>query len=128
MKASDHPSALRAVEEKMSQDVVKDVQHRMHGAIEALHREFKTLRTGRAKAAMLDGLTVDYYGTPTPIAQVASLKVPAASLIVAEPWDKSMVGAIEKVIRNSDLGLNPASDGKVVRIPIPQLTEDRRKE
>src|SRR5216110_3917733 len=112
----------------MIQDVIKDVQHRMHGAIEALHREFKSLRTGRANAAMLDGLTVDYYGTPTPIAQVASLKVPEASLIVAEPWDKSMVGAIEKVIRNSDLGLNPASDGKVVRIPIPQLTEDRRKE
>src|SRR5438128_8051936 len=112
----------------MIQDVVKDVQHRMHGAVEALHRDFKTLRTGRANAAMLDGLTVDYYGTPTPIAQVASLKVPEASLIVAEPWDKSMVAAIERTIRNSDLGLNPASDGKVVRIPIPQLTEERRKD
>jgi len=112
----------------MIQDVIRDVQHRMHGAIEALHREFKTLRTGRANAAMLDGITVDYYGTPTPIAQVASLKVPESSLIVAEPWDKSMVSAVEKAIRNSDLGLNPSSDGKVVRIPIPQLTEDRRKE
>jgi len=100
----------------------------MHGAIEALHREFKTLRTGRANAAMLDGITVDYYGTPTPISQVASLKVPESSLIVAEPWDKSMVSAVEKAIRTSDLGLNPSSDGKVVRIPIPQLTEDRRKE
>jgi ribosome recycling factor len=112
----------------MINDVIKDVQHRMHGAIEALHREFKTLRTGRANVSMLDGLTVDYYGTPTPIAQVASLKVPEASLIVAEPWDKSMTAAIERAIRNSDLGLNPASDGKVVRIPIPTLTEDRRKE
>jgi len=112
----------------MINDVIKDVQHRMHGAIEALHREFKTLRTGRANASMLDGLTVDYYGTPTPIAQVANLKVPEASLIVAEPWDKSMAAAIEKAIRNSDLGLNPASDGKVVRIPIPSLTEERRKE
>ena len=112
----------------MINDVIKDVQHRMHGAVEALHREFKTLRTGRANAGMLDSVTVDYYGTPTPIAQVASLKVPEASLIVAEPWDKSMVGAIEKAIRNSDLGLNPANDGKVVRIPIPQLTEERRKE
>ena len=112
----------------MINDVIKDVQHRMHGAIEALHREFKTLRTGRANAGMLDSVTVDYYGTPTPIAQVASLKVPEASLIVAEPWDKTMVGAIEKAIRNSDLGLNPANDGKVVRIPIPQLTEERRKE
>ena len=112
----------------MIQDVIRDVQHRMHGAIEALHREFKTLRTGRANAAMLDGIVVDYYGTPTPIAQVASLKVPESSLIVAEPWDKSMVAAIEKAIRNSDLGLNPANDGKVVRVPIPPLTEERRKD
>lgn len=112
----------------MTSDVIKDVQHRMHGAIEALQREFKTLRTGRANAAMLDSITVDYYGTPTPIAQVASLKVPEPSLIVAEPWDKSMVAVIEKAIRTSDLGLNPATDGKVVRIPIPQLTEERRKE
>jgi ribosome recycling factor len=112
----------------MIQDVIRDVQHRMHGAIEALHREFKSLRTGRANVAMLDGITVDYYGTPTPVAQVAALKVPESSLIVAEPWDKSMAAAIEKAIRNSDLGLNPSSDGKVVRIPIPQLTEDRRKE
>ncbi len=112
----------------MIPDVIKDVQHRMHGALEALHREFKTLRTGRANAGMLDGITVDYYGTPTPLSQVANLKVPEASLIVAEPWDKSMAAAIEKAVRNSDLGLNPASDGKVVRIPIPQLTEDRRKE
>src|SRR6059058_4734511 len=112
----------------MTNDVIKDVQHRMHGAIESLHREFKTLRTGRANVAMLDGLTVDYYGTPTPIAQVASLKVPEPSLIVAEPWDKSMVSAVEKAIRNSDLGLNPATDGKVTRIPIPQLTEERRKD
>ena len=112
----------------MINDVIKDVQHRMHGAIEALHREFKSLRTGRANAAMLDNVTVDYYGTPTPIAQVASIKVPEASLIVAEPWDKSMVGAIEKAIRNADLGLNPANDGKVVRIPVPQLTEERRKD
>src|SRR5438094_6089143 len=112
----------------MINDVIKDVQHRMHGAIESLHREFKTLRTGRANVAMLDGLTVDYYGTPTPIAQVASLKVPEASLIVAEPWDKSMVAAVEKAIRTSELGLNPSTDGKVVRIPIPSLTEERRKE
>lgn len=112
----------------MINDVIKDIQHRMHGAIEALHREFKTLRTGRANVAMLDGVHVDYYGTPTPLAQVASLKVPEPSMIMAEPWDKSMVSAIEKAIRNADLGLNPANDGKVVRIPIPQLTEERRKE
>lgn len=110
------------------QAVIKDVQHRMNGAIDALHREFKSLRTGRANAAMLDGVMVDYYGTPTPLSQVASLKVPEASMIVAEPWDKSMVNPIDKAIRNSDLGLNPTSDGKVVRIPIPSLTEDRRKD
>jgi ribosome recycling factor len=112
----------------MITDVIKDVQHRMHGAIEALHREFKTLRTGRANVSMLDGVHIDYYGTPTPLAQVASLKVPEPSMIVAEPWDKSMVAPIEKAIRNADLGLNPANDGKVIRIPIPQLTEERRKE
>ena len=110
------------------QAVLKDVQHRMNGAIDALQRDFKSLRTGRANAAMLDGVVVDYYGTPTPLAQVASLKVPEASMIVAEPWDKSMVNAIDKAIRNSDLGLNPTSDGKIVRIPIPSLTEDRRKD
>jgi len=112
----------------MINDVIRDVQHRMHGAIEALHREFKSLRTGRANVAMLDGITVDYYGTQSPISQVANLKIPEPSLIVAEPWDKSMVSAVEKAIRTSELGLNPSSDGKVIRIPIPQLTEDRRKE
>ena len=112
----------------MINDVIRDVQHRMHGAIEALHREFKSLRTGRANVAMLDGITIDYYGTPSPISQVATLKVPEPSLIIVEPWDKSMVAVVEKAIRTSDLGLNPSSDGKVVRIPIPQLTEDRRKE
>ena len=112
----------------MIKDVISDVQHRMHGALEALHREFKSLRTGRANAAMLDGITVDYYGTPTPIAQVASLKIPEPSLIVAEPWDKSMVAVIEKAIRTSDLGFNPASDGKMIRVPVPVLTEERRKD
>jgi len=109
-------------------EVAKDVQHRMDGAIQALHAHFKTLRTGRANAAMLDGIVVDYYGTPTPLAQAASVKVPEAALLVIEPWDKSMVSPIEKAIRNSDLGLNPASDGKVIRVPIPSLTEERRKD
>jgi ribosome recycling factor len=109
-------------------EVIKDVQHRMHGAIEALHREYKTLRTGRANAAMLDGIHVDYYGTPTPLAQAANIKVPEPALLVVEPWDKSMLGPIEKAIRNSDLGFNPASDGKLIRVPVPVLTEERRKE
>ena len=109
-------------------DVTRDVQHRMHSAIESLHHHFKTLRTGRANAAMLDSITIDYYGTPTPLAQAASIKVPEPALLIVEPWDKSMVGPIEKAIRTSDLGFNPASDGKVIRVPIPVLTEERRKE
>jgi ribosome recycling factor len=100
----------------------------MHGAIEALHAHFKTLRTGRANAAMLDTIHVDYYGTPTPLSQAASIKVPEPALLVVEPWDKSMVAPIEKAIRTSDLGFNPASDGKVIRVPVPVLTEERRKE
>jgi ribosome recycling factor len=109
-------------------EVISDVKHRMHGAIEALHAHFKTLRTGRANAAMLDGIVIDYYGTPTPLAQAASVKVPEPALLIVEPWDKSMVGPIEKAIRTSDLGFNPASDGKIIRVPIPMLTEDRRKD
>lgn len=111
-----------------TKDVLKDMERRMNGAIDALHSEFKTLRTGRANTSVLDSVVVDYYGTPTPIAQVANLSVPESALIVAQPWDKSMIGAIEKAIRNANLGLNPANDGKVVRIPMPPLTEERRKE
>lgn len=110
------------------QPVIKDVQHRMDSAIQSLHNHFKTLRTGRANAAMLDNVHVDYYGTPTPIAQAANVKVPEPALIVIEPWDKSLVAPIEKAIRNSDLGFNPASDGKVIRVPVPALTEERRKD
>ena len=109
-------------------EMTKDLERRMHGAIDALHHEFRALRTGRANVSMLDGITVDYYGTPTPLNQVANLSVPESSLIVAQPWDKSMMAAIEKVIRSSELGLNPSNDGKVIRIPIPALTEDRRKD
>ena len=109
-------------------DVIKDVQHRMDSAIQSLNGHFKTLRTGRANAAMLDSIVVDYYGTPTPLAQAASIKVPEPALLVVEPWDKSMVNPIEKAIRTSDLGFNPASDGKIVRVPIPVLTEERRKD
>ena len=109
-------------------ETLKDLERRMHSAVDSLHHEFRALRTGRANAGMLDGITVDYYGTPTPISQVANLSVPEASLIVAQPWDKSMMAAIEKAIRSSDLGLNPSNDGKVIRIPIPPLTEERRRE
>ena len=97
--------------------VLSDMQHSM-----------ATVRTGRASVSMLDGLRIDYYGTPTPISQVATLLVPEAGMITAQPWDVSQIGLIEKAIRTSDLGLNPQNDGKIIRIPIPPLTQDRRKE
>lgn len=109
-------------------EVMKDMDRRMHGALEALHAEFRQLRTGRASLSMLDGIMVPYYGTDTPLNQVASLSVPEPTLIVAQPWDKTMIAPIEKAIRSADLGFNPANDGKVVRIPVPPLTEERRKD
>ncbi len=105
-----------------------DVEKKMKHALDHFHDELKTLRTGRASLAMLDGIMVDYYGTPTPLNQLAGLSVPEATLIVAQVYDPSVIGAVEKAIMQSDLGLNPSNDGKVVRIPVPQLTEERRKE
>jgi ribosome recycling factor len=107
---------------------LKDIEKRMVDAIAHLKEKFKTLRTGRANLSILDGLTVAAYGTEVPINQVANLSVPDPTLIVAAPWDPKMAVEIERAIRKSDLGLNPQSDGKVVRIPIPQPTEERRKE
>ena len=101
---------------------------RMSDAVAALKEKFKTLRTGRANLGLLDGVLVSAYGADVPINQVANLSVPEPTLIVAAPWDPKMAVEIERAIRKSDLGLNPQSDGKVVRIPIPSLTEDRRKE
>ncbi|HEV2202728.1 MAG TPA: ribosome recycling factor [Bryobacteraceae bacterium] len=97
--------------------VLSDLQHAMAG-----------IRTGRASVGIFDGLKVDYYGTPTPINQLANLHVPEPTLITIQPWDVSQIGAIEKAIRSSDLGLNPGNDGKLIRVPIPALTEERRKE
>jgi ribosome recycling factor len=107
---------------------LRDIEKRMSGAVAALRERFKTLRTGRANLGILDGITVSAYGTEVPINQVANLSVPDPTLIVAAPWDPKMAGEIERAIRKSDLGLNPQSDGKLVRIPIPSLTEERRKE
>jgi ribosome recycling factor len=107
---------------------LKDVEKQMTDAVEALKEQFKTLRTGRANLGILDGVRVTAYGAEVPINQVANLSVPDPTLIVASPWDPKMAAEIEKAIRKSDLGLNPQSDGKVVRIPIPALTEDRRKD
>jgi ribosome recycling factor len=109
-------------------ELFRDIELKMKHAVDHLHNEMKHLRTGRASLTMLDGVLIDYYGTPTPINQVANLSVADATLIVAQPWDPSMIAAIERSIRKSDLGLNPTNDGKLVRIPVPPLTEERRKE
>jgi ribosome recycling factor len=107
---------------------LKDVEKHMSDAIAALKERFKTLRTGRANLGMLDGILVSAYGTDVPINQVANLAVPEPTLIVATPWDPKMAAEIDRAVRKSELGLNPQSDGKVVRIPIPSLTEERRKD
>jgi ribosome recycling factor len=105
-----------------------EVKTRMDGTIDRVRRDLANVRTGRANVGLLDNVHVEAYGTKVPITQVASLSIPEPSMMVAQPFDPSLLGAIEKAIRSSDLGLNPASDGKVVRIPVPALTDERRKE
>ena len=112
----------------MIRDVVQKTKTRMDKAVEDLRRELSGVRSGRASISLLDHVTVEYYGAPTPLNQVATLSVPEPTLITAQPWDLSVLPAIEKAIRSSDLGLNPGNDGKVIRIPIPPLTEERRKQ
>ena len=112
----------------MIQDLLAEAEQKMSQAVDHVVSEFATVRTGRANPQILKRITVDYYGTPTPLNQVAKLSVPEPTMIVAQPFDPSTLSAIEKAIRTSDLGLNPANDGKIVRIPIPALTEERRKQ
>src|SRR5262245_52516700 len=112
----------------MFEAVIKDLRRRMDGALEAHRKELAGLRTGKASISLLDGINVEYYGTSTPLNQVAALSAPEANLIVAKPYDITLVGEIEKSIRKSDLGLNPSNDGKLIRIPIPPLTEERRQQ
>jgi ribosome recycling factor len=112
----------------MQREIRNKTTERMTGAIEALKKEFASIRTGRASLALLDGIAVDYYGTPTPLHQVASLSVPESRLIAIQPWEKNLIPLIEKAIMKSDLGLTPSNDGKVIRIGIPILTEERRKQ
>jgi ribosome recycling factor len=107
---------------------LKDIEKQMSDAVAHLKERFKTLRTGRANLGILEGIKVSAYGAEVPINQVANLSVPEPTLIVAAPWDPKMAAEIDRAIRNSDLGLNPQSDGKIVRIPIPALTEERRKD
>jgi len=107
--------------------MVADAKSRMRTTVDTVLRELGTMRTGRASVAMLDTIRVDYYGTPTPLNQIGNLSVPDPTLILLQPWDPSLLPAIEKAIRTSDLDLNPQNDGKIIRIPIPSLTEERRK-
>lgn len=112
----------------MIKDILGDAEDKMQKSIEYLAKDLSTLRAGRANPAMLEKITVEYYGEPTPINQIGNITVPEARLLVIQPWDKSIIAEIEKAIFRSDLGITPSNDGVVIRIAIPQLTEDRRKE
>lgn len=112
----------------MINDIKKDAETRMKKSIESLRTEFTKIRTGRATASILDHVQVEYYGNPTPLSQVANITVSDARTLLVTPWDKSMVQAVEKAIMTSDLGLNPATAGAAIRVPMPPLTEERRKE
>lgn len=112
----------------MQGEVRKQLVDRMDKAIESLKKDIAGIRTGRASLGIFEGITVDYYGTPTPINQVATMSVPESRLIIIQPWDPKMIAEIEKAILKSDLGLNPSNDGKIIRIAVPPLTEERRKQ
>ncbi|KYF60220.1 ribosome recycling factor [Sorangium cellulosum] len=112
----------------MLEDVIKELREGIDKAIEALRRDLAKVRTGRANAAMLDGIRVDYYGVPTPLVQMATVSVPEPRLITIKPWEKNQVKAIDKALRESDLNLNPQVDADLIRLPIPPLTEERRRD
>jgi ribosome recycling factor len=112
----------------MIDETIQDAEHRMQSAVHALDRELDSIRTGRARPALVESLKVEYYGTPTPLNQMASVNAPEPRLITIQPWDKTQLGTIEKAIQKSDLGLTPSNDGNIIRLAIPALTEDRRKE
>ena len=112
----------------MMDDLIQDAVRRMDKSVETTQHEFNSIRTGRASAALLDHVQVDYYGTPTPLNQLATINVPEPRMLTIQPFDPSSLKSIEKAIMESDLGLTPSNDGKLIRLPIPQLTEERRKE
>jgi ribosome recycling factor len=114
--------------EAMKELIFEEMKEAMEKAINALEKSFSKVRTGRASLSLLEGIRVEYYGTPTPLNQVASLSIPESRLIVISPWDSSIIGTIEKAIQKSDLGLMPQNDGKLIRLAIPALTEERRKD
>ena len=109
-------------------DIYRDAESRMKKSLEHLHHELTRIRTGRATPALLDVVKVQYYGSPMPLNQVSTVSAPEARMLVVQPWDKGMIGEIEKAILSSDLGLNPTNDGNVVRVPIPELSEERRQD
>jgi ribosome recycling factor len=111
-----------------TKEAIAAARTRMEKAVDDFRKELATVRTGRANAAILESIRVDFYGTPTPVNQLGTVTVPEPTMLVISPWDPSVVGAIDKAIRASDLGLNPTNDGKVVRVPVPSPTEERRKE
>lgn len=110
------------------ESIYSETNERMGKTVENFKKELSRIRTGRASPSLLEGITVEYYGSPMPINQVATITIPEARLILVQPWEKTMLGPIEKAIQASDLGLNPQNDGNLIRLPIPALTEDRRKE
>jgi ribosome recycling factor len=112
----------------MIDDWLKDAERRMEKTLEALQKELQSIRTGRAAPALVERLQVDYYGAPTPLQSLASISAPEARLLVIQPYDRNAIGAIEKAIQKSELGLNPGNDGQLIRIPVPPLTEERRRE
>jgi ribosome recycling factor len=112
----------------MIEDLIRDATRRMDKSVDSTHAELNTIRTGRASAALLDRVQVDYYGQPTPLKQLATISVPEPRLLTVQPFDPNALRDIERAIQESDLGLNPSNDGKIIRLPIPQLTEERRKE
>jgi len=127
MKTEQQPASAGTTFNSVK-DVEANQKTRMEKALGDLQHEMASIRTGRASLGILDHIRVDYYGTPTPLNQVANLHVPEPSLITIQPWDVSQIPPIEKAIRTSDLGLNPSNDGKIIRLPVPPLTEERRKE
>ncbi|HWQ55617.1 MAG TPA: ribosome recycling factor [Bryobacteraceae bacterium] len=125
---TEHSAAPSGQVFNSAKDVQASLKTRMDKALTDLQHEMASIRTGRASLGLLDHIRVDYYGTPSPINQVANLHVPEPAMITIQPWDVSQISVIEKAIRASDLGLNPSNDGKLIRLPIPPLTEERRKE
>jgi ribosome recycling factor len=125
---NETPATQAAITFKTVKEIEASAKTRMEKALADLQHDMAGVRTGRASVSLLDNVRADYYGTPTPLNQLATLHVPEPSMITVQPWDVSQIGVIEKAIRSADLGLNPGNDGKLIRVPIPPLTEERRKE